>query len=140
MNENNEMLEDEELDLKSSIEVDLKEYNSVVDVSKRNIDEGITAIEQILKSTTDNYNAMIKNERSKFSMATAETARSIATLVKEKVALTNLKVTIVKTRLENNMKTRTLLKELEKIKKLEHTEGDKSTFNPVDFISKLNNF
>lgn len=122
------------------IEKDLNEYNSIVDSSITKINDGITTIGVVLKNTVTNYESMIKSERHKFSMITAETAKSIAHLVKEEISLTTTKVNIVKNRVEHNIKSRAVVAELKKtVNASKKTTESNTEFNPHEFLSGISN-
>ena len=122
------------------IEKDLNEYNSIVDSSIAKINDGITTIGVVLKNTVTNYESMIKSERHKFSMITAETAKSIAHLVKEEISLTTTKVNIVKNRVEHNIKSRAVVAELKKtVNTSKKTTESNTEFNPHEFLSGISN-
>ena len=122
------------------IEKDLNEYNEIVDKSVVKVDDGIKTIGNVLKNTITNYEAMIKSERHKFSMITAETAKSIAHLVKEEISLTTTKVNIVKNRVEHNIKSRAIVAELKKsVNASKKTTENDQAFNPHEFLSGISN-
>lgn len=122
------------------IEKDLKEYNEIVDNSIKTIDSGIKKIGSVLDNATSNYATMIKSDRHKFSMITAETAKSIAHLVKEEISLTTTKVNIVKNRVEHNIKSRAVVAELKKsVNASKKTTKNDSEFNPHEFLGNISN-
>lgn len=133
--------ETHELDenLLTEIKKDLKEYNDIVDDSLKKIDSGIKQIEEVLNNATTNYQDMIKSDRHKYSMVTAETSKSISSLVKEGISLTTTKVNISKARLENNIKSRTIVKELEKVVKQNNSKNTNKSdnFNPLQFLNNV---
>jgi len=139
-------MEDTDEELKNPEEVfhgqiieDIKVYNDEVKSSLDLIDGGLDVYDDLLKNTKDNYDDMIKDTRRKFSMVAMETAKSVTTIVKERIALGTKKVDLQKQRLETNTKLRAIAKEVKKSYSGIKKDSD-DTFDPVIALNGISKY